>query len=1136
MESKTLLQNVAYNGEKESIEELFTQHGPQVDEDGRTLLHFVALGTTKNHARYELTNWIEIADFLFEKGADVNAEDNEKNTPFHYSVGGCAPDFVLWLISKGANNSPNKKGETPLLLAETSINNTRFKEDKKKLRRADGTLFISAKDGLLEYIAPKKFHCPDRFSLRTAYMMALLAKVIYKGDGSELGDKIVVSGNEIVHAFIKRWGFKKIKIAEKGDARGMVLEFDAIDDQPKIFVVAFRGTKTKKDVLADITAVKADSGKHYGFDGHLNKISEMLISQLNKHENVPVYITGHSLGGAMSTLMMEKLLSLGFSSENLFMYTFGQPRAGTKEFQLKFDAEFKNAYIVQRHLDPVPLVPTFSGHVVGGYVHSGSLRFLDSAGQLYNDIHYQYEDINRGVMYEIPNAKKSNLAQLRKIWTGGFQQLVQVTVEEESNTSFLDVTDEYSLENDQHNELLNSGSIPQKNSTQKDTNVILNMLKGRKNALAAHGMANYLNDIATLESRVNQPFSWSESPEKAITSQLSSVTLPLDVYDEFIKGKRYLKEQELAYQNWVRYYTNLPGNSYFIDPSLSCGNLIPWIRQDSNVLQQIQEIENAIFIQRPRISKNYIIPKKLHRTDISPLIEVSLYSIIQILSQIMNEDKSLAISYYRWLYWSMPENGFSLREIESNKNIFTLEYISNSNESPYRKAIQNTMIHLSKNLNIKSLAESKDDEFLVDSNFSEILEQMAFSLPSIAKADNGLRIAKLSANIQKAQKEWRKVKQEARMELVQIEYAIIGEMINKLQKIGLKTGVIVAAAAGVGTAAGAAAGLATGVGVTAASVGVGTPVAIAAGVAVGTSVGISTTAAVITAIALKKLPKYLKSLKSSLSEMNKYLMGVASPDLKIREESEKSILKLARKSPSKTTVMLHFLNGLYITLTLVKLENTVPINPQKTWDNKNDHESKQKTDKLPFFLSKIESFFRKVLSLINLYIAVIDFDDDTVNSNLKVLHNILETLEKNPDVYYYVFQKLGNVLEIPSSTVGVEFFTNHLRLKQSMNYLNNLLSEQLKPEGVTTRKRSGRNTSNISPAPSVIISDDSDSPIIRRRSSSTASSWRPANPYLASSGVPNVVVGTSNITVEEKPLQRARSPVVSRRPAQMGTQ
>ena len=58
---------------------------------------------------------LEIVDLLLQKGADINATDNDNITPLHVAVGKKQKDVVRYLLDKKANpNLKDAKGDTPL--------------------------------------------------------------------------------------------------------------------------------------------------------------------------------------------------------------------------------------------------------------------------------------------------------------------------------------------------------------------------------------------------------------------------------------------------------------------------------------------------------------------------------------------------------------------------------------------------------------------------------------------------------------------------------------------------------------------------------------------------------------------------------------------------------------------------------------------------------------------------------------------------------------------------------------------------------------------------------------------------------------------------------------------------------------
>jgi len=239
------------------------------------------------------------------------------------------------------------------------------------------------------------------YSDRTAWLMATLSELAYR-------------------PFEKDDAAREELAATLSDAGLLLVEcFDAPETGTQAFlarrpgafsVLAFRGTeKDRKDILVDLNArfYETPAGKaHHGFStayAGMHGAVEAALSRLPRSEPAEqLFITGHSLGGALATTA-TKLLESRFVVGAC--YTFGSPRVGTPEWS---DAVKTPVYRVVNGADGVPLVPggtvmrwcltmlpnvpfltwlekpiqrfVSSGYV--GFQHVGDLRYIhDKAGQ-----------------------------------------------------------------------------------------------------------------------------------------------------------------------------------------------------------------------------------------------------------------------------------------------------------------------------------------------------------------------------------------------------------------------------------------------------------------------------------------------------------------------------------------------------------------------------------------------------------------------------------------------------------------------------------------------------------------------------------------------------------------------------------
>ena len=161
-------------------------------------------------------------------------------------------------------------------------------------------------------------------------------------------------------------------------------------------IIAFRGTKTVRDVLTDVRVdkdkctdicytplylheereSKTKSGVpmvHSGFHEMYGVIKYALFDVVQRHlrdEKPPIHqvtLTGHSLGGAMSILATPCLLyglnGLGLRVSNV---TFGSPKVGNWDFSVLYNRLVeKHAIHAATHYfhnsDQVPCLPLLSG-------------------------------------------------------------------------------------------------------------------------------------------------------------------------------------------------------------------------------------------------------------------------------------------------------------------------------------------------------------------------------------------------------------------------------------------------------------------------------------------------------------------------------------------------------------------------------------------------------------------------------------------------------------------------------------------------------------------------------------------------------------------------------------------------------
>ena len=272
------------------------------------------------------------------------------------------------------------------------------------------------------------------YSDRMAWLMAYMSELAYlKFDKPDLDEDITLklvgralkgvrkgTTARIVGAIQRHYGYdheaERKKLARSLEQVGWTLAetisvnatqaFVAYNDE--YAVLAFRGTEADRigDIKADAKAVQTTcpmGGRvHQGFQDQYEDVEDVIEAALDR-DNVkgkPLFITGHSLGGAVATIGTRRLDA---TRQVAACYTYGSPRVGTEEWVGRLKSP---VYRIVNSADPVPMVPLggttiailakglralgrtvpflrvtvwlgdWIERTMRGYAHSGNMRFL----------------------------------------------------------------------------------------------------------------------------------------------------------------------------------------------------------------------------------------------------------------------------------------------------------------------------------------------------------------------------------------------------------------------------------------------------------------------------------------------------------------------------------------------------------------------------------------------------------------------------------------------------------------------------------------------------------------------------------------------------------------------------------------
>ena len=213
----------------------------------------------------------------------------------------------------------------------------------------------------------------------------------------------------------KEWGFPAVESFE-------IVRGHDIDTQGYVAInnthilVAFRGSESLPDWLTNFQAVKdpgpwKDTEVHEGFQDAFMAVA-LKIGQIigREYKSQQIWLTGHSLGGALAVLLAATLRESKIPVTGL--YTFAAPRVGNTAFVKKLNKSLQR-YAHWRVVNEGDLVP----HLLPVFSHAGQRKLLLDNGEV-SESEQDWDNLKEGMwgwMGQIIGKVKMKIAGSHKL-------------------------------------------------------------------------------------------------------------------------------------------------------------------------------------------------------------------------------------------------------------------------------------------------------------------------------------------------------------------------------------------------------------------------------------------------------------------------------------------------------------------------------------------------------------------------------------------------------------------------------------------------------------------------------------------------------------------------------------------------
>ncbi len=200
----------------------------------------------------------------------------------------------------------------------------------------------------------------DAFSWQAALSLAAASSLSYEASST------------VVNVATNSWGFRECQFLDAGDTQGFIAKAD------DILLIAFRGTESLGDWIGNLSVLSEGwspfGAAHSGFLRAYGAVRGTILNALPASgPPKKLWLTGHSLGGALATVaaaeLKDRIAIRG-------VHTFGQPLAVDREARRFFSQHFADRFF--RFVNDDDLVT----RIPPGYQHVGKLVHFDENGNV----------------------------------------------------------------------------------------------------------------------------------------------------------------------------------------------------------------------------------------------------------------------------------------------------------------------------------------------------------------------------------------------------------------------------------------------------------------------------------------------------------------------------------------------------------------------------------------------------------------------------------------------------------------------------------------------------------------------------------------------------------------------------------